>query len=196
VQLRHATRADLPTIVDVWTDAFASDPYLTWMGGGLENWMNFGRPWLAFIAELTFERGHTYLADPAHMAVAWIPPDLAFVTPADIERGRAIVAVHTDEAHADAAIAVIVDARAMITEEPHWTLQYIGVRSVASGTGLGTSAVAPMLAVCDAEAMPCALVSSNPRNRPFYQRLGFEVIGESVTPDGEAMMTPMHRNPR
>ena len=193
MRLRHALRADLPTIVDIWTSAFATDPYLVWMAGGPDNWPSFGPAWLTFIAELAFERGHTYLADPAHLAVAWIPPDLSLVDADDVQRGWAIIAASAGEARAEDAIGVVMTARGMVLDEPHWTLQYIGVRSSESGRGLGTTAVAPMLTVCDAEGLPCFLVSSNPRNRAFYERLGFEVVGEVVTPDGAAMMTPMQR---
>ena len=53
-----------------------------------------------------------------------------------------------------------------------------------------------MLDVCDTEGLPCVLVSTNPRNLPFYERLGFQVDGEVPTPDGAAVMRPMHRAPR
>jgi hypothetical protein len=52
-----------------------------------------------------------------------------------------------------------------------------------------------MLAVCDDEGLPCLLVSTNPRNLSFYERLGFRVDGEVATPDGAAVMRPMHREP-
>jgi GNAT superfamily N-acetyltransferase len=194
-KLRHALRADLPAIADLWTDAFTSDPFLRWIQPDDERWPAFGRAWLTFIVELTFERGHTLIADPADVAVAWIPPDLSLVTPDDVARGRAIMAEHAGEARAEAAFETIMTARGHGLEVPHWTLQYIGVRSGRQGAGLGGAAVAPMLAVCDAEALPCGLVSTNPQNLPFYERLGFAVDAEISTPDGVATLRPMHRAP-
>ena len=111
-------------------------------------------------------------------------------------RGRAIIAEHAGEARADEAVATIMAARGHALDEPHWTLQYLGVRPARQGAGLGTVAVAPMLDVCDIEGLPCVLVSTNPRNLPFYERLGFQVDGEVPTPDGAAVMRPMHRAPR
>jgi GNAT superfamily N-acetyltransferase len=150
---------------------------------------------MTFILELAFERGHLYLADPLDVAVAWIPPDLSLVGPDDIARGRAIIAEHAGEARADEALATIIAARGHALEAPHWTLQYIGVRSAAQGTGLGMAAVAPILQTCDAEQLSCGLVSTNPRNVSFYERLGFRVDAEVTTPDGAATMRPMHREP-
>jgi GNAT superfamily N-acetyltransferase len=191
--LRHALRADLVGIVDLWVDAFATDPYLRWIEPDDQRWPAFGGAWMTFIATLAFERGHTYLADPLDVAVAWIPPDLSLVGPDDIARGRAIIAEHAGEARADDALATIVGARGHALEEPHWTLQYIGVRSTRQGRGLGAAAVAPRLQVIDAECLPCGLVSSNPRNVSLYERLGFRVDAEVATPDGAASLRPMHR---
>jgi hypothetical protein len=55
------------------------------------------------------------------------------------------------------------------------------------------AAAAPILSVCDEEALPCGLVSTNPRNVSFYERLGFRVDAEVATTDGQAIIRPMHR---
>lgn len=193
--LRHALRRDLDAICELWVDAFSGDPYLRWIQPDDERWPAFGSAWMTFILDLVFERGHTYLADPLDVAVAWVPPDVALVGPDDIARGRSIIAEHAGEARADDALATIVAARGHALDAPHWTLQYLGVRSARQGAGLGALAVAPLLAVCDREALPCGLVSTNPQNVPFYERLGFRVDAEITTPDGAATMRPMHRNP-
>jgi ribosomal protein S18 acetylase RimI-like enzyme len=195
VLLRHAVRADLETIVDIWVDAFTADPYLRWIQPDDAQWPAFGRAWMTFISDLAFERGHTFLADPADVAVAWIPPDLSLVGSDDIERGRMIIATHAGEAKADDALTAILQARAHTLDVPHWTLQYIGVRTACRGTGTGAAAVAPGLRVCDDEQRRCGLVSSNPRNVSFYERLGFRVTAEVSTPDAATTLRPMHRAP-
>jgi GNAT superfamily N-acetyltransferase len=193
MRLRHALRADLPTIVDVWVDAFARDPYLRWIAPGDDDWATFGPAWLGFIAGHCFERGHTFLDDESVVAVAWIPPDLALVGPDDIAVGRGIIEATAGTARADEALQVILAARGHALEEPHWTLQYVGVRSGHQSGGRGAAAVAPILRVCDETHLPCGLVSSNPRNVPFYERHGFVVAAEVTTPDGAATLRPMVR---
>ncbi len=194
--LRHALRSDLPAIAELWAQAFTDDPYLRWIQPDDQLWPSFGTAWMTFIADLVFERGHTYVAVPADVAVAWVPPDVDLVGPDDVARGRSIIAEQAGEARADEAVATIMAARAHALDEPHWTLQYIGVRPGRQSAGLGAAAVAPILAVCDEEALPCGLVSTNPRNVPFYERHGFRTVGEVATPDGAAVMRPMLRAPR
>jgi GNAT superfamily N-acetyltransferase len=196
LRLRHARRADLPTIVEIWVDAFSDDPYFRWIEPRDERWLAFGTAWLSFIAQLTFERGHTLIAEPADVAIAWVPPDIELVDADAVERARGIIVEHAGEARAEEALRTIVAARAHLLEEPHWTLQYIGVRGATQGRGLGAAAAAPGLARCDDEALPCSLISTNPKNVPFYARQGFEVAAEISTPDGVATLRPMHRAPR
>jgi GNAT superfamily N-acetyltransferase len=191
--LRHALRGDLAAIAELWVEAFADDPFLRWVQPDDQRWPAFGSAWMTFVAGLVFERGHTYVADPLDVAIAWVPPDVALVGPDDVARGQSIVAEHAGEARADEAFSTIMAARGHAPEEPHWTLQYLGVRPHRQGSGLGAAAVAPMLSVCDAEQLPCGLVSTNPRNVPFYERLGFRVHAEVPTPDGAAVMRPMRR---
>jgi ribosomal protein S18 acetylase RimI-like enzyme len=192
--LRQALRADFPLIVDIWTDAFEGDPFLGWMCGDGE-WTGFGPEWLGFILDLTFERGHTYVADGDVAAVGWIPPDLVFAGPDDIDRAAAIIERHAGPTRASDALSTIRSVREHLTEDPHWTLQYIGVRSSRQGKGLGEAMVAPHLALCDRDQLPCVLISSNPANVPFYRRLGFEIDAELWSPDGAASVRAMSRPP-
>jgi GNAT superfamily N-acetyltransferase len=196
--VHHALRADLADVVEVWVDAFTSDPYLRWIQPDDERWPAFGRAWLSFIAELAFERGHTYIAGRAgapDVAVAWIPPDLSLVGPDDLARGREILVEHAGESRAADAFTTIIAARAHALAVPHWTLQYIGVRAARHGQGVGAAAVAPLLALCDEERLPCGLVSTNPRNVSFYERHGFRTAAQVATPDGAATIRPMERMP-
>lgn len=193
--LRHALRRDLDAIVQVWVDAFAADPFLRWIQPDDARWPAFGTSWMMFIAERLFERGHTYVTDPLDAAVGWVPPDVALVGPEDLALGRSIIAEHAGEVRADEALATIVTARGHALDESHWTLQYLGLRSSQQGRGLGAAVVEPLLSVCDSEGLPCVLTSTNPRNVPFYERLGFRVAAEVPTPDGAAVLRPMHRAP-
>lgn len=190
--LRHALRADLPAVVETWVDAFSADPFFRWIAPDDEAYRGFGHDWLSFIAALCFERGHTFLGD--QVAIAWIPPDLALVGPEDVARGRGLIAEHAGEGRAEEALGSILEARGHAMEVPHWTLQYVGVRSGAQGTGLGARIAEAGLAVVDADGLPCGLTSSNPRNLSFYERLGFKVVAEVWVPGGSAALRPMVRD--
>jgi GNAT superfamily N-acetyltransferase len=144
-----------------------------------------------FISGLCFERGHTFVGDD--VAIAWIPPDLALVDADDMERGRAILERHAGSERAADALTTILAARGRAMAEPHWTLQYVGVRASSTGRGLGAAAIAPTLATIDRDGVPCGLTSSNPRNIPFYERHGFRVVAEVGSPDGAVTLRPMER---
>lgn len=192
--LRHALRSDLPTVVEVWTEAFAADPFLRWIQPDDYAWPAFGEAWMRFVSSLTFERGHTYVDSSKDVAVAWVPPDLELVGPDDLARGRAVIEEHAGAERAAEAFETIVAARAHLLDVPHWTLQYIGVRPSRQSGGLGAAATATILATCDADGLPCTLISTNPRNLAFYERLGFEIAAEILTPDAAATLRPMHRD--
>jgi len=135
IRLRQALRADLDAVVAIWVDAFAADPYFRWIAAGDDAYRAFAADWLAMIAGLAFERGHTYLDPAVTVAVAWIPPDLPLVSPADLERVKGILARHAGPARSEDAFATILAARAHGIEQPYWTLQYIGVRAAAQDGG-------------------------------------------------------------
>ena len=85
-------------------------------------------------------------------------------------------------------------------EEPHWYLAVIGSDPTYRGEGYGKALMESGLARADAEFAPVYLESSNPDNVPYYERFGFEVIGELELPgDSEAAgptMWAMWRQPR
>ena len=193
--LRHALRSDLDAVADIWVDAFAGDPYFRWIQPDAAIWPRFGMAWMSFIARACFERGHTYVTDSGDAAVAWVPPDLSLLTPEAIERGRRILVEFGGEARAEEAVETFLAARSYDLTAPHWTLQYLGVRSHARGTGRGAAIVAPMLVTVDGEGLACGLVSSNPRNVAFYERHGFAVTAVVSSPDGAVALRPMHRAP-
>lgn len=63
-------------------------------------------------------------------------------------------------------------------ETPHWYLPFIAVDPARQGQGLGGHLLQTALARCDADGLPAYLESTNPRNRPLYERHGFVAVGE------------------
>ena len=194
MQLRQVLGAEVGEAAEVLVDAFATDPFLRWMGGDDDaTWQTFGQAWFELVLGRCVDRGHTYRSDPTGLVIAWLPPGETLLTPDDVERARGIIAGHGGEVRADAAVATVTRTRDHFPTAPHWTLQYIGLASAVRGRGRGTAAAAPTLERIDADGVPAALVSSNVRNVPFYERLGFEVMAEATTPDGAATLRPMVR---
>jgi ribosomal protein S18 acetylase RimI-like enzyme len=61
--------------------------------------------------------------------------------------------------------------------EPHWYLPWLGVDPALQGRGLGSLMLKHTLRRVDETGLPAYLESSNPKNIPLYERLGFEVLG-------------------
>ena len=81
-------------------------------------------------------------------------------------------------------------------EEPHWYLAVIGSDPIVRGKGFGQALMRSRLDRVDAEHAPAYLESSKAENVPYYERFGFDVIGEVVVPDGGPTLWPMWRKPR
>jgi GNAT superfamily N-acetyltransferase len=79
--------------------------------------------------------------------------------------------------------------------EPHWYLNVVSTLPSHQSQGLGARALAPVLALADANGQPCYLESTNPRNRTLYYRHGFVDTGD-IDLDGGPSMRQMWRTPR
>ena len=93
-------------------------------------------------------------------------------------------------------IAVIIEQMAHFhPEEPHWYLPFIGVDPARQGTGLGSMLLRMSLSKFETAKLPIYLESTNPKNQLFYERHGFELIGEISVSDCPPII-PMVRRPR
>jgi GNAT superfamily N-acetyltransferase len=66
----------------------------------------------------------------------------------------------------------------------HWYLAVLGSDTVVRGKGYGQALMQSRLDRVDAEHAPAYLESSKAENVPYYQRFGFEVTSEIVSPKG------------
>ena len=71
--------------------------------------------------------------------------------------------------------------------EPHWYLNIVATLPSERSRGLGAAVLAPILARADAEALPCYLESTNPRNHTLYHRHGFEDLGDIHLDEGVSL---------
>jgi GNAT superfamily N-acetyltransferase len=70
-----------------------------------------------------------------------------------------------------------------------------GVEPLHQSRGLGATVLWPILQRCDRERLPAYLESTNPRNIPFYERLGFRQVG-IIRAGTSPEIVPMVRDPR
>lgn len=190
---RHLLRADEAAAAHALADAFADDPVWGFVFGGLGRLDELTR-FFEVCLRAGRRRGHTYLDVEGHGVALWAPPDVGVLDRREAEEVAALV----DGLHGAAGLArfgQLTEATAAHHPRyPHFYLFILGVARPAQGRGLGGVLVDPVLDVCDREGLPAYLESSNPRNVPFYERLGFEVVSEILVEGGPSLQA-MSRPP-
>jgi GNAT superfamily N-acetyltransferase len=139
----------------------------------------------AFASESAFEVG-----EGAGVAL-WLPPG---VEPDEAE----LIEVVQRTVHAsrqNQVFEIIQQMGGFHPQGPRWYLPFVGVEPLHQSRGLGATVLWPILQRCDQERLPAYLESSNPRNIPFYERLGFRPIGVIRSGDSPEIV-PMLREPR
>jgi len=189
---RHATRRDLPAIVDALVAGFHEDPLYVWLYPDAAERPGRLLETFELITDLALPRGHLYTNADRSAAAAWTSPDVALVDDADGARFVAMIERHVG-ARVEHVVAGMARTEAERPAEPHFALHSLGVDASAQGTGVGSALVAPVLARCDEDGLAAHLTSSAARNVPFYERLGFAVTAQTELPGGGPVMRTMIR---
>ncbi len=198
---------DSATVAHVLAAAFDGDPLFRWLfpgpghRGALERWWAH----LAAAAAVRSDAELWHAPDEGSAALWYAPrgldpPERREAASSDGAGGSAVsfdelVAELVGDRIDEVRTAFAAIAAAHLTE-PHWYLAAVGTEPRLQGRGSGARLLRPVLERCDAEGLGAYLESSNPRNVPFYHRLGFVVVGALTLASGAAAMTCMWRPPR
>ncbi|MFP5218992.1 MAG: GNAT family N-acetyltransferase [Actinomycetes bacterium] len=177
-------------------EAFADDPVWSWLVRGRDRDARLRTVFAAVARAAQRRAGARVLATAEQTAAAvWLPPGLHGTDVADVLlTGPVMVRGLRAGVLRGARLQAVLERHR--PEAPHWYLEVLGAVPHARGTGSGRRVVEPVLAGCDDAGLTAYLESSNPRNWPFYERLGF-VRGEPLpVPRGCPLMVPMTRAPR
>jgi ribosomal protein S18 acetylase RimI-like enzyme len=192
----HALAVDLPQLANSLASAFFDDPVTSWMFDDPEIRSGQLRRWMRFVVDMGLTRGHVYTAGENMAAAVWSPPDVTLFDevwgPGMLEILRGLLGERAGEVIQPLARAMSLQP----LDEPYFYLFTLGTHSDHQSRGLGGRVLEPVLALCDAQVLPAYLESSNPRNLPFYERHGFEVMGEIHLVEGGPIIRPMQRKPR
>jgi GNAT superfamily N-acetyltransferase len=192
----HALAVDLPELAKSLASAFFDDPVTSWMFADLETRSQQLLRWMRFVLEMGLTRGHLYAAGGNRAAAVWSPPDVTLFDDVWGPRMAKLLAEQLGERAGDVIppLARLFEARS--EAEPHFYLFTLGTDAGHQSRGLGARVLGPVLERCDAQGLPARLESSNPRNLPFYERHGFEVLDEIPVVEGGPVIRPMRRAPR
>jgi GNAT superfamily N-acetyltransferase len=160
-------------VLNILTLAFAEDPPNRWLYPDEDDYLSHFPTFVTALGGLALHRGTAFVSDDYSGASLWLAPD---ASPDEAALTRLVGALAPDK-RADMG-AIIEEMGRYHPNEPHWYLPFIGVVPSRRGHGLGAALLRRGLADCDAVRLPAYLESTNPRNRPLYERHGFEAIGE------------------
>jgi GNAT superfamily N-acetyltransferase len=173
--------ADLPGLVVNCAAAFSDDPMIRWP-------MPDATP--AMLQELFrviltpyLESGVLWKIHGCDAGAAWLPPEVTGRF-AEIEQSTR-AAINPLTADGGARYAAFWDwLGAHVPGEPCWFLDIVAVAPAAQGRGLGRALVIHGVERARADGCPAFLETGNPRNVPFYQSLGFQIVDQQQAPDG------------
>ncbi|SIT18170.1 Acetyltransferase (GNAT) domain-containing protein [Roseivivax lentus] len=185
----HAHEDDISRVVSTLVTAFVDDPFIRWMFPEPQRYLAAFPLVLKYFAGAAFETGTAYKSEDIKSAVLWLPPGIS-----PDEQGLGQVLEENIDAERQAQVfAVMEQVGAGHPEEAHWYLPAMGVDPRVQGRGYGAVLLGESLRKCKTTCKLAYLESTNPKNIPFYQRHGFDVIGE-IQIDGSPVLTRMLRD--
>jgi GNAT superfamily N-acetyltransferase len=185
-----ALPADLDSAVSALTLAFASDPVCRWFWADPDEYLSTFPRFVRAFGGGAFQRESAFVDADLHGAALWLPPGDGPDEPAVVSLFEALPSA----ALRSAAFELLESMGEHHPSEPHWYLPLIGVEPAAQCRGLGYLLMKPMLDRCDASGLPAYLESTNSKNLPFYERLGFRATG-CIDVDDCPPIFPMLRKP-
>lgn len=197
ITVHEAEKADVKELAHTLSRAFFDDPVMSWLLPDAGRRAKALPKLFAIMARHQFLGGGAEIAtDGANVAAAalWAAPG-RWPVPRLTEWRMMLGLVRA--LGSDGKRGQVLDGlmKEHHPEEPHWYLAVIGSDPTYRGQGFGNALMSARLEQVDDEHAPAYLESSKYDNIAYYERFGFDVIGEIELPDGPTMW-PMWRQPR
>ena len=191
VLVRQVEPAEQARAVAVQITAFCGDPLTRWAyPDSLQYVECFTRFVDTFIGP-SLAHGTVDVAGDFAGVAFWLPVGV----PVDFGPLETIVRETMEPQRRDELFSLFGLMDEYAPDGPHWHLGKIGVDPASQRLGTGSVLMRHRLATCDEQGLPAYLESSNPANIPFYERHGFEVLGE-IQVGTSPTLFPMLRTPR
>jgi ribosomal protein S18 acetylase RimI-like enzyme len=168
--------------------AFASDLMMRWSFPDPDRYFAIARDFIDAFGGHAVEYGSADEAGDFASVALWLPPG---VVPNGEIMGTIMEAPSPPDRMRESA-GLVEQVKRYHPHEPHWYLPLIGTDPAHQGKGYGSALLAHAVKRCARDGLPAYLESSNPANVPFYERFGFEVIGE-IQSGSSPVLIPMLR---
>ena len=190
--VRIAQHEDAGAVADILADAFADDPVMNWVFGA-------SRPFRTIFFELAhglfLKSGFGHIIEGCG-ATLWLPAGNNGALPFINELRILGAALPTG------GMSAVLRAKktgeimkASHPSPPHFYLYAVGVRNNMKGRGIGGLLIREGLKIAKKSGAPSYLENSNPKNRPLYERLGFQATAPLDLPAGAPPLLGMLHEP-
>jgi ribosomal protein S18 acetylase RimI-like enzyme len=187
--VRKATRDDIEACTRVLALAFQDDPGTINFEPDDERRRHILPPFFrSFVAAALDEDGDILVTGKPVMGVAsWFGPDRHGPSPDAMGAngfGDVLGLAGPDSAERLVAmIGEIERQHTLLTDSPHFRLEFYGVVPERQGTGLGSALIDHGHARADEVGLPTYLETMSERNVDFYRHRGYGVVGEFTVGD-------------
>ncbi|HEX5185909.1 MAG TPA: GNAT family N-acetyltransferase [Nitrososphaeraceae archaeon] len=189
--VKTATDLDKTTVIDALKLAFVADPATRWVWPDTQKYLSNFSSFAKAFGGKAFEYNSAHFIGNYNGAALWLPPN---VHP-DVDQLIALLQNSGSEDAKRDGPEVFEKMSSYHPNEPHWYLPLLGVDPLYHGKGLGSLLIQHAIAVCVLDENFAYLESSNPKNIPFYERHGFELLGK-IQVNTSPPIFPMLRKPR
>lgn len=191
ITINTAAASDKQQIIDTLVLAFCADPFERWLYNDPHAYLTNFPIFLDALTTRSFDTDNAYYVDGYAGAALWLPPNVHL----DEELIIASLEQTINKQKKTDTISIMEQMDHYHPHEPHWYLAIIGVDPLKQGQGFGAMLLRHTLASCDRDRALAYLESTNPKNIPFYEHQGFELLGTIQAGDAPPMF-PMLRRPR
>lgn len=188
--IKTATASDEAHAIAVIALAFGADPAARWTWPDPQQYLLHFPSFVKALAGKAFEHASAYYIDGYAGAALWLPPG---ITPDETALLTLLQRTGSALVQND-VLAVFEQMGRYHPQEPHWYLPFVGIDPTQQGKGYGAALMQHALAPCDRDHTLAYLESSNPKNIPFYERHGFELLG-TIQAGKSPPIFPMLRKP-
>jgi ribosomal protein S18 acetylase RimI-like enzyme len=189
--IRTATTSDEASAIAVVVLAFGADPAARWTWPDPQQYLMHFPDFVKVLGGKAFAHAGAYCMDGHAGAALWLPPQVR-----PDEDALTALLQRTGSASAQKDLSAVFEQMARYhPQEPHWFLPFIGIDPSRQGNGYGAALMEHALVPCDRDRTLAYLESSNPKNIPFYERHGFELLG-TIQVGASPPIFPMLRKPR
>jgi GNAT superfamily N-acetyltransferase len=190
-RISTAGRDDATRLATALAAAFYDDPVFRWFSPDDGRRRAMLPSFFDVFVAAYLDHGEAYADDAVAGAALWAAPSNDPLSAEPVYAQRLEEIAGTD---APRLFEIVEMLEASAPQEPHYHLQFLGVRPERQGAGLGGALMAPILERCDRDRVPAYLEATSDRNRALYERHGFRAHGDIPLPGGPALWR-MWRDP-